>query len=93
MNQVKYAYIVKTASYDSKNHKAVFETDSFKTNIVGVSSVEEACKIAVELTKTGTSMIDLCSGFKEEDAKKVYNAVKSVGPVRVGFIGKFFVEA
>lgn len=90
MAQFQYAFIVKAPGYSLGNQKVVFGSEAFRTNVVGVASVEEACEAAKELVKTEVKLIELCSGFKADDAKKVFDAID--GAAKVGYIGEFFVK-
>lgn len=86
MNQFQYAFIVKAPGYSLGNQNTSVESPEFKTNIVGVKDLAEACKAAEDLVKAGVQVIDLCCGFNEEDAKEVYNKVNGVIKVSVAGI-------
>lgn len=90
MAQFQYAFIVKAPGYAYGNQKAVLESEQFKSNIVGVESVDAACEAAKDLVKTGVTLIELCSGFKADDAKKIHDAIE--GAAKVGFIGEFYAQ-
>ncbi len=87
MSQFQYAYIIKAPGYASDTQNAVLESDAFKSRIVGVGSVEEACEAAKALVDNNVTLIELCSGFKADDAKQVFDAAE--GKAKVGYIGGF----
>lgn len=88
MAQFQYAFIVKAPGYSLGNQDAVVESPEFKTNVVGVASVEEACVAAKKLVENGIQLIDLCCGFNDESAKQVYDAIE--GAVKVSYAGVSF---
>ncbi len=90
MAQFQYGFIVKAPGYALGNENAVLESEAFKTNIVGVGSVEEACEAAMDLVKKEVKLIELCSGFKADDAKQIFEAIE--GAAKVGFIGELLVK-
>ncbi|WP_205749189.1 DUF6506 family protein [Desulfopila sp. IMCC35008] len=88
MPQFQYGYLVKAPGYSLDKNKTQLESDAFKSQIVGVGSIEEACQAAKELVASGVTLLELCSGFKKGDAKNIHDAVE--GRIKVGFIGEFF---
>lgn len=88
MPQFQYGYIIKAPGYNLDEKSTQLESDAFKSRIVGVGSVEEACQAARELVANGVTLLELCSGFKRDDAKLIHDAVE--GRVKIGFIGDFF---
>lgn len=76
------AYIVLTPGLNKKDHYAEIDSQDLTNFMVGVSSVEEACEVAKELVAKGVILIELCSGFNETMAKKVYEEID--GAVDVG---------
>ena len=52
-----------------------------KAQIIGVSSIEEACEVAVRLKKEGIDCIELCGAFGPEGAMRVVDAVQNNLPV------------
>jgi len=71
---IKYLFIVKNPSFDPSRHQARFVTDIFDASFVAVPSVEEACAQAAEYAGRGLNMIDLCSGFDHDSARRVSDA-------------------
>lgn len=51
------------------------------TRIIGVSSLEEACRVAQELQKEGVDFIELCGAFEEAGARAVIEATGNRIPV------------
>ncbi|MCG8617113.1 MAG: DUF6506 family protein [Desulfobacterales bacterium] len=90
MAQFQYGYIIKAPGYTRESQTATLESPEFKSNIVGVGSVEEACDAARALVEKQVTLIELCSGFKENDAKAIFDAVE--GAAKIGYIGGFFVK-
>lgn len=87
MSQFQYAFMIKAPGYGGGDQNAILESAEFRSNIVGVGSIDEACEAARELVKKKVTLIELCSGFKADDAHKVFDAIE--GAAKVGFIGDF----
>lgn len=90
MAQFQYGFIVKAPGYSLGEKEVDLESEAFKTNIVGVGSVVEACEAAKQLVKNGATLIELCSGFNAEDAKIIFEAIE--GSAKVGYISEFFLN-
>lgn len=78
------AYIVLTPGLNKNDHFTEIDSKDLTNYMVGVSSVEEACQVAKELVAKGIILIELCSGFDEEKASRVYNEIG--GAVDVGLV-------
>jgi Family of unknown function (DUF6506) len=79
-----FAFIVKGPGYDPKVHRASLDSAQFHTVVVGVSTVLEAAKVAVELRETGSQLIELCGGFSAANADQIQ---ARVGPdILVGVV-------
>ncbi len=87
MSQFQYGYLIKAPGYSLGEKQAKLESDAFTSRIVGVGSIEEACQAAKELVASGVTLLELCSGFKKNDAKTIHDAVE--GQVKIGCIGEF----
>ena len=85
MKLKKYAFIVLAPDYKACLNNTVIESEKFRTEVVGVSSVEEAIIVAKELINQGVQLIELCGGFGESNASIVIDSVKSDVPI--GFVG------
>ncbi|ANN64031.1 DUF6506 family protein [Brachyspira hyodysenteriae] len=79
---MKFAYLIMDKIFDSKKDKASIHNGV--SQIIGVSNIEEACKIAKELKAEGIDCIELCGGFREEGARKIIEATEN--KVAVGFV-------
>lgn len=80
-----YAFIVLAPDYKAPLNSCVMESEEFRTEIVGVSSIEEAIIVAKELIDQGVQLIELCGGFGESNANIVIDSVNSDVPI--GFVG------
>lgn len=52
--------------------------------MIGVSSVDEACRTARELCEEGVDCIELCGAFEEAGARRVIEATG--GQIPVGYV-------
>ncbi|WP_349671752.1 DUF6506 family protein [Lacrimispora sp.] len=75
---MKFAFII-MGQFDLKNDRASIHNGV--AQIVGVSSVDEACTVAQELCVSGVDCIELCGAFGEVGTKKVINATQNKIPV------------
>ncbi|GGJ05749.1 hypothetical protein GCM10007978_49180 [Shewanella hanedai] len=85
MTLTHYGFIVLAKGYQPKIQRSVMENEHFKTQVIGVSSVEDAVTVANDLIKEGVQVIELCGGFGEDNANKVINSLDSQTPI--GFVG------
>ncbi len=83
MKIVKFASIVMGEGYTPESEKAFFQNPHNDTSFFGVSSLEEACKLAVELKLRGYECLELCGAFGADGAQKVIKATD--GKIAVGF--------
>ncbi|MFT5730191.1 MAG: alanine racemase [Desulforhopalus sp.] len=90
MAQFQYGFIVKAPGYKLGEKDVALESEAFKSNIIGVGSLDEACEAAKQLVTKGVTLIELCSGFKADDAKSIFEAIE--GSARVGYIGEILVK-
>lgn len=90
MAQFQYGYIIKAPGYKLGETATGLESDAFKSQVAGVGSIEEACDAARQFVESGVTLIELCSGFKADDAKAVFEAID--GAAKVGFISEFLVK-
>ena len=79
---MKFAYLIMDKIFDSSKDKAYIHDGI--SQIIGVSDIEEACKIAKELQAEGIDCIELCGGFREEGARKIIEATEN--KIAVGFV-------
>ncbi|ACA85732.1 DUF6506 family protein [Shewanella woodyi] len=85
MTLTNYGFIVLAKEYQPTQNRSVIENEYFKTQVVGVSTVEQAITVCRELIEEGVQVIELCGGFGEESANKVINSLDSQTPI--GFVG------
>lgn len=85
MNINNYGFIILAPDYNPTKQHAILENEYFRTEVVGVNSVEEAVEVSRELISQGVQLIELCGGFGEEKANKVIDSLKSDIPI--GFVG------
>ena len=79
-----YGFIVKAPGYHPEEQRAVIENGLFRTEVVGVNTIEQAIQVAEELIDNGIQLIELCGGVGEEDAKQVIDTLDVETPI--GFV-------
>ena len=79
---MKFAYLIMDKIFDSKKDRAFIQNGVLQ--IIGVSDLEEACKIAKQLQNEGINCIELGGGFREEGARKIIEATEN--KIAVGFV-------
>ncbi|EOD79925.1 hypothetical protein D515_01058 [Grimontia indica] len=79
-----YGFIIKAPDYQQHEHQSVIESPLFRTEILGVSTDEEAIDAATRLIANGAQVIELCGGFGAESAEKIIAALGSDVPI--GFV-------
>lgn len=80
-----YGFIVMAPDYNPSKQHTIMENEFFRTEVVGVSSVEEAINVSRKLISEGIQLIELCGGFGDEMANEVISALDSEVPI--GFVG------
>lgn len=75
---MRFAYII-MGEFISQRDQADIHDGS--AQIIGVSSLEEACAAAKELAASGVDCIELCGAFGETGAKAVVAATGNQIPV------------
>ncbi len=80
-----YGFIVLAPDYNSEEQHAVFQNEFFRTEVMGVNSIEEAIDASRKLIAGGAQLIELCGGFGEEKANEVIASLETEIPV--GFVG------
>ncbi len=78
---MKFAFII-MGEFDYGNDRAAIHDGM--AQMIGVSSVEEACEAAKILADEGTGCIELCGAFGEDGARRVIKA--SGGQIPVGYV-------
>lgn len=77
---MKFAFII-LGSFDARTDRASIHGGM--AQIVGVSSIEEACSVARDLCASGVDCVELCGAFGEAGARRVIAATE--GRVPVGY--------
>lgn len=71
MHLKRYAFIILAPGYEPKAHTARIESNAFSTQVVCVSSPEQARTAALRLIDDGVQLIELCGGFDEQQAREL----------------------
>ncbi|USH04659.1 DUF6506 family protein [Grimontia kaedaensis] len=79
-----YGFIIKAPDYQQDEHRSVIESSLFRTEVLGVSSDEEAVIAARVLIGNGAQVVELCGGFGAESAENIIAALGSDVPI--GFV-------
>ena len=77
----KYVFIVKTNNYRHTKDSARLDTEGFSTQVVCVSSDEEAILAAKTMINQGIQVIELCGGFGQESAEFVIAQLDTQSPL------------
>lgn len=75
---MKFAFIIMGPYRMEQDHAAIH---GGMAEMIGVSSLEEACRAAKALREKGVDCIELCGAFGEEGAKAVISATENQLPV------------
>ncbi|HIQ59121.1 MAG TPA: hypothetical protein IAB22_06680 [Candidatus Merdivicinus intestinavium] len=78
---MNYAFLI-MGDYSPLRDRASMAGESVR--MIGVSGLEEACRIAGELAAEGIDCIELCGAFGEKGARKVIEAAG--GKIPVGYV-------
>lgn len=77
----KYGFIVKANNYRHTKDSARLDTEGFSTQVVCVSSDEEAIFAAKTMINQGIQVIELCGGFGQESAEFVIAQLDTQVPI------------
>ena len=78
---MKFAFLI-MGNFDPAKDSAAIGSDT--AQIIGVSSIRQACEVAETLIESGIDCIELCGAFQEEGARKI---MKTVGDqAAVGYV-------
>lgn len=77
----RFGFIVSGPGLDPAQHTAHLRSTSFSATTVGVSTVEQACAVAVHLVADGVQLIELCGGFGPEGTACVLQATDHAVPI------------
>lgn len=75
---MKFAFII-LGPFDQKTDRAVIHGGT--AQILGVSTLEEACQVARELAESGIDCIELCGAFGEEGTRKIIEVTGNKLPI------------
>ena len=75
---MKFAFLI-MGDFDPETDHVSMHTG--EAQMIGVSSVEEAKKVAERLLNEGIDCIELCGAFGETGAKEIVNATENKIPV------------
>lgn len=79
----RYGFIVKSAGLEMFKHHSRLASETFDMSISGVSDVEQARLVAMEMVTKGIQLIELCGGFSMDDAQSIREAINDHIPVGV----------
>lgn len=75
---IKFAFLIMGDFEPSKDRAAIC---GGAAQIIGVPSVDSACRAAAALAQDGVGCIELCGAFKADDARRVIEATGNSIPV------------
>ncbi len=78
---MRFAFLI-WGDFSSQRDRVLFPDG--QTEMIGVSSLEEACTVARSLQEQGVDCIELCGAFEETGARQVIQATG--GKLPVGFV-------
>ena len=76
---MKFAFMILGDGFQPEQDRAAIHGGT--AQIIGVSSIEEACGEAAKLKDDGVDCIELCGAFGPEGAMRVIDAVQNSLPV------------
>jgi hypothetical protein len=85
MERIDYLFMLRTDGCDATVHRRAMDTPGGHVTVVGVPTVDEACRVAAEARADGTAaFVELCGDFGEEGCRRVIEAVG--GELPVGYV-------
>jgi hypothetical protein len=85
MERIDYLFMFRADTCDPDKHRAVIATPEGDVTIVGVPTLEQACRVAAAAAMAGTAdFIELCGDFGEDGCRRVIAAVD--GRLPVGYV-------
>ena len=85
MEQFRFVSLILSQDYTPQANQARFESPLCLSQIYGVGSLEEACRLAREIADEGQiHRVELCGAFGPEGAKAVAEAAG--GRLSVGYV-------
>ncbi len=67
--------------YNPEIHTATIESPCFRTCVIAVESLQQACLAADRMISNGVQVIELCGGFNTSDSKEIIKHINGVVPV------------
>ncbi len=77
----QYGFIVKAENYDGNTDSTTLNTTGFSTQVIGVSSNDEAIVVARKMIEQGIQVIELCGGFGLESAQYISRSLNTDVPI------------
>ncbi len=88
MARIDYLFMFRSDGCDAAAHHTEMDTPDGRVTVVGVPTVEEACRVAAEARDRGVAhFIELCGDFGEDGCRRVIDAVG--GRLPVGYVTYF----
>lgn len=75
---MKFAFLI-MGNFSSDTDRASIHSGS--AQMIGVATIEEACKVAKELQQDGIGCIELCGAFGEAGARRIIEATNNQLPI------------
>lgn len=92
MARIDYLFMFRADGCDAAAHRLEMDTPDGRVTVVGVPTVDEACRAAAEARAAGTAhFVELCGDFGDEGCRRVIDAVD--GDLPVGYVTYFPEEA
>jgi hypothetical protein len=88
MARIDYLFMFRSDGCDAGVHRREMDTPDGLATVVGVPTVDEACRVAAQARDEGTAdFIELCGDFGEDGCRRVIAAVG--GALPVGYVTYF----
>ena len=85
MDRIDYLFMFRTDGCDATVHRREMDTPGGRVTVVGVPTVDEACRVAAQARDEGTAaFVEVCGDFGEEGCRRVMAAVD--GELPVGYV-------
>ena len=81
MSISSYGFIIKAPGYSPANHRSVIENPQFRSEVVCVSTLDQAEAAARAMAAAGIEVIELCGGFGEQAMQALVDALGTDVPV------------
>lgn len=85
MARIDYLFMFRSDGCDAVAHRMEMDTPDGRVIVVGVPTVDEACRVAAEARDAGAAhFVELCGDFGEDGCRRVVDAVG--GELPVGYV-------